>query len=144
MSEAMKSDVNRIEPTYSCFDDAIEFIEQAAKDGRPETRDYLLVHALCVGSTGEPYAHAWVEHDGHCWDSGIINGEKGWYSVACGEYYAARRVVKVTRYSVDEMLAMNRRHRTYGPWESIYQMACRRAGEARRIVDVIAAEGSGR
>ena len=112
-----------IHPTHSCFDDAIERLQEL---GGAAT----LVHAICIGDDGTRYAHAWVEHDGQVWDSGkLADGRRVTYAVALLEYDTARRVQQKWRYTILEMLRENRLHHTFGPWVPELRALC-----GRRIV----------
>jgi hypothetical protein len=92
--------VMNIEPTYTCFDDALELIVERVREDRGAIETLALVHGIATGDRGDLYAHAWVEDGDHCWDSGQVAGQRVYYAVARAEFYAARRVVGSTRYTV--------------------------------------------
>src|SRR5688500_4516611 len=102
-------------PTYSCFDDAMDFIEARIKDNPENARTLVLVHGIAVASNGRRYAHAWVEQGLVCWDAGILEGKRIWYSTRMAEYYVARRIECKTRYSLLEAYDENVRSGHYGP-----------------------------
>src|SRR4249920_2200100 len=53
---------NTVYPTYSCFDDAMEFIDYVACEYKNEDTSMItLLHGLMTGDDGAPHAHAWVE-----------------------------------------------------------------------------------
>jgi hypothetical protein len=112
--------MTNIEPTFSCFDDAIELLGQFVREDRQPT----LVHGLLESISGERYAHAWVEASGLAWDSGILNGQRVAYAVQQFDFYTLRRVKRTWRYTLADMLRENRRTGTYGPWTPELQGLC--------------------
>ncbi len=128
-------------PTFTCFDDATEYIERRVSALPALVQSLVLVHGLAVGDAGEVYAHAWVEEGAACWDAGIVEGQRIWYAVRREEFYAARRVRETTRYSCLEVLLLNREHGHCGPWEARYRAACGRGD--RRVVGSIEADAAG-
>jgi hypothetical protein len=117
-----------ISPTHTCFDDALDFIV-AVLQPHPAARQALaqelcLVHGICRAPDGQPYAHAWVEHQGRCIFRGLLEGNAGYFAARQEAYYAELRVEEVTRYSVPEALAANRHTNTYGPWVPKYLALC--------------------
>lgn len=126
-----------IEPTHSCFDDAIAYLEGRVK-GKPElarSDRIVLVHGIgrfpdgpAARRAGERFAHAWVEADGLCWDAGILDGARVVWSATIAEYYANLRIETTTRYDCLAVWAENRRTGHYGPWEPAYQALCRAGG----------------
>jgi hypothetical protein len=128
-------------PTGHCFDDALEYLNQRvlaeptlAKDRRLE-----LIHGIAIGDAGEPYAHAWCEEGRLCWDAALADGQRMWYSVRRHEFYAARRVHTITRYSVRQACLENLRSRHYGPWKDVYRALC---GSGGRVVGRVSADAS--
>jgi hypothetical protein len=123
-------------PTYQCFDDAIEYIYRAR-----HTPPLTLVHGIAMASDGSRrlYAHAWVEEYGKCWDCGIVEGQRLWYSVPREEFYAARQIQETTRYTLRQVLRENQRTGTTGPWKPEYQALCGRGGS---VMGSIAADAS--
>lgn len=103
-----------IEPTRSCFDDALDFFEQVVDLARM-TRDdlastYRVVHGICVGADiAQRYAHAWVEEigveleytlqDGSSsgykqtllgeivWQAGVVDGARVYFAVERQWFY---------------------------------------------------------
>ena len=121
-----------IRPTFHCFDDAIERLGELVRAGHQPT----LVHGICTGDDGEPYAHAWVEDDGQVWDAGLIDGARVTYAVFVLDYRSAKRVGRTWRYTLLEVLHANREHGTYGPWVPELIALCSRR---HRIVAKVAA-----
>lgn len=120
-------------PTARCFDDAIELLEYLSR-AQPrlvvESRDLWLVHGICQ-SHDEPstsYAHAWVEMADQCFEAGILEGRRLFYAVPHERYYAARRVLQATAYSMLSVMAENERTNNYGPWQPEYSALCRTDG----------------
>jgi hypothetical protein len=116
-------------PTHQCFDDAIAYIsERVIRHPHPARLNKILtlVHGIAMASDGSRrlYAHAWVEEHGKCWDAGIVEGQRIWYSVQREEFYAARQIQETTRYTLHQVLAENRRTHTTGPWKPAYQALC--------------------
>jgi hypothetical protein len=129
-------------PTGHCFDDALEYLNQRvlAEPTLAQGRTLELVHGIAIGDTGEPYAHAWCEEGRHCWDAAIANGERIWYAVARHEFYAARRVHTITRYSVRAACLANLAAGHYGPWKAEYRELC---GRGDRVLGRVAADATG-
>jgi hypothetical protein len=126
-----------IEPTYTCFDDALELIVERGREDRGTVETLALVHGIATGDRGELYAHAWVEDGDHCWDSGQVAGQRVYYAVARAEFYAARRIIGSTRYTVREALRANLQSGHYGPWRPEYRLLC--GSGNRRIMSCIPA-----
>ena len=82
--------------------------------------DHKLVHGICINVDGKRYSHAWVEDLTHCWDRGIIDGRKVYYSMSKQRYYRERVVVDTTKYTIPEVADQNEKHGTYGPWLQKY------------------------
>jgi hypothetical protein len=133
--------VTDILPTFTCFDDATEYIARRVTAKPALVYSLVLVHGLAAGDAGEVYAHAWVEEGGACWDAGLVDGQKIFYAVARDEYYAARRISATTKYSCLELLVNNRRFGHCGPWEARYRAACGRGD--RRVMGKVEADASG-
>jgi hypothetical protein len=129
-----------IHPTHRCFDDAIEFCEQMAREDPAQALTLVVVHGIVLvpedqptdvtdAQPGERSVHAWVETpDGKVWDAGIHEGERIQFAVDRDEYYAHYRVQETTRYTLLELLEHNRASGHYGPWRPEYQALCRNRG----------------
>jgi hypothetical protein len=115
-------------PTFSCFDDAMEFLEALALQGCPKHKlnQHRLVHAVCVAPDGAPFAHAWVEHrlQKLAWLAGIIDGRRTVYGMKLGEFYELYKPKQLTRYTPLEASRENYRTGTMGPWREEYQALC--------------------
>lgn len=122
----MTVDFNALEPTHTCFDDALDLIVDIVKENpRLGPSDELqLVHAICKAPTGELFAHAWVEYKEMCIFAGILNGIKTYFQAAKDEYYLNFAVGEHTKYAVKDAILMNWKHGTYGPWEEKYERLC--------------------
>ena len=110
--------------THSCFDDAMEYCDKAVRE-LPELLDKLIVvHGIALHPEGprkdRPFAHAWVEHAGMCWNSGLVNGEKIWYGVARSEYYVTMRVQETATYDLRKAYRLHQVHHSSGPWVPRY------------------------
>lgn len=130
-----------IKPTFLCFDDALELINERVLEDPTTIDTLILVHGLACGRDGSPYAHAWVEDADLCWDAGLVDGQRIYYAVARKEYYAARQIVSSTRYTVKDACRQNLQSGHYGPWLSTYRAFC---GASQRIMSVIPAAVSDR
>lgn len=111
-------------PTNTCFDDALDYILAMVKEYRINPNNehrYKICHGILLGSDKKPYSHAWVEFDDDVIISGIWNGSKVYATGDRKEYYREVRVTSdVTKYTLQEVLAMNRKYCTYGPWVDRY------------------------
>lgn len=120
-----------IYPTHHCFDDALDFIEELAKQNNPMIHRMRVVHAICLAPDDHQYAHAWVEQDEKfVIFAGILDGKKEWFGAEVGEYYAEHRVQETTKYKPREAVAENWKHNTYGPWIERYKNLCAPKGKA--------------
>jgi hypothetical protein len=126
-------------PTHRCFDDALDYISERLRRHPGLVETLILVHGIARAPNGTLYAHAWTEEDGVCWEGGLLNGERIWFSVSRDEYYAARQIQETTQYTCREALAENLRSGHYGPWKPIYRMLC---GHGNRIMGSIPADAS--
>jgi hypothetical protein len=122
-------------PTGTCFDDAIEYLNEIALHGQRERLLTLkLVHGICLApegaQEGTPFAHAWVEEAGVCVQAGLFSGEpqKVYYGVKRAEFYAKLRVQVATYYTAPEVVVHNRRTGHFGPWEHLYRDLCQEYG----------------
>jgi hypothetical protein len=132
--------VTDIMPTFRCFDDALELInERVLEDPALARGDTLrLVHGIAgVEKDGTPYAHAWVEEGGLCWDAGLVDGQRIYYAVKQAEFYEARQIAVATKYTVRQACLENLRSGHYGPWVEAYRKLCGGGGD--RVVGKIAA-----
>ena len=118
-------------PTYSCFNDAIEYIEEIAKADQQRALGLVLVHAIVVMPDGPEegtlYSHAWVEDGELVWQAGMWNGQRVYFSCLRVEYTRFMRVQDSTRYNLYELYIENRKSGHYGPWKPEYQALCRKA-----------------
>lgn len=131
--------MSTILPTHTCFDDALDFVEERvlADPALARGESLLVVHAIALAPEGprkgEPFAHAWVEElvEGEwlVWQLGWLGGEQVAYSMPRDEHHRHLQVVDETRYTLRQVHAENCRHGTYGPWEERYQALCRERGE---------------
>lgn len=117
-------------PTGSCFDDALEFISERVTENRSAIDALLLVHGIALipedqPEAGKPFAHAWVEEGAEVWQSGILDGERIYFSAPKEEILPKLRVQEATRYAVREAHAENVRTKSYGPWLEKYQGLCK-------------------
>jgi len=136
-----------IEPTHSCFDDAMEFFEMFDVDDvnvRTEMlRSLRLVHGICLSSEGVGYAHGWVEEavEGDIdraewpryvvWQGMVLEGRRAYFAVERAWFYSAYRVKHRTTYSMDQFAAMNLSSGHYGPWVPAYRALARGQRERR-------------
>jgi hypothetical protein len=129
-------EIDRIDPTHTCFDDALDYISsrimEAALKGQPPPLHLILVHAICLipegqPDAGKPFVHAWVEDEALCWDAGIVAGiGRVVYAVNPIEYYRRLRPTSQrTRYNLEEVYEENKRTGHHGPWKPEYLALCR-------------------
>lgn len=121
-----------IYPTFTCFDDALEFVEDLVRTKNTAAlTNVLVVHAICVMPSGERYAHAWVETGGNCIFKGVIEGEACYITARQSEYYDHFAVQETTKYNWLQAGLENRLAGTYGPWEQKY-LALTRQGKGNK------------
>lgn len=116
-------------PTHTCFDDALEFMEDLARNypAALAFEGYKLIHAICLMPDGERYAHAWVEDNaGRAHFFGMIGGEKKRIVKDAKWYRLELRVQEFREYNVHQAWAENKKHGTYGPWVEKYKELCRK------------------
>lgn len=111
-----------IYPTHSCFDDAMEFIEELAKQRNPIVHQMHVVHGICLHpDDNHRYSHAWVEEaEKFVIFAGIHKGVKQYFAAPRDEYHADARVQEFTKYTALEAAQANRRTGSLGPWEQKY------------------------
>lgn len=125
----MNADGQTVYPTHQCFNDALEFFEELAKEKNPVLRmsGYLfLVHGVCLTPEGESYSHAWIEQ-GHATVifKGILHGKAQYFATPKEQYYDEMRVTPdVTRYTPTEALKENLASNHFGPWIQRYRDLC--------------------
>lgn len=140
----------QLTPTWTCFDDALDFFDLALDPTqlRAAEQHFRLVHGICHGhDTGEPYAHAWVEHSDAqrldpawppclVWQGAIMRERRVYYATDRDWFYDAYRITRATRYSLQLALYMNFTTGHYGPWRGDYRELCKR-GDAGRIMGTV-------
>lgn len=123
-----------IYPTYTCFDDALQFLldlfAHNPQDQRHFMRTITLVHGICVDPEGKRYSHAWVEYSvrGECIFRGRVGSPEApptYLRCEKQAFYQEHRVEVVTRYSMQAVRRETRLHGTSGPWKEAYQALCR-------------------
>lgn len=121
---------NKIMPTHTCFDDALEFVEMRLSEKKlfADSDELLVVHGIALAPegerAGEPFAHAWVEEGDLAYQAGMLMGGKVWYGVQREEFYLALRIQRATRYTLREAWERNRESGHFGPWEPEYETLC--------------------
>lgn len=118
-----------IYPTGSCFDDAIEIIKAAAKNGQPNWRNMIIIHGICVDPGGKKFSHAWVEDNQECLWMGIIKGETVIAVANRTEFYEYMSVQDTTAYTIEQAVHEERRTGKCGPWEQKYLDLCKQDEE---------------
>jgi hypothetical protein len=117
-------------PTNTCFDDTGDFLESLARTGASASlvREFTVVHAICLSpDSGEPFVHAWVEHDATdmIWQIGIMDGIRTPFAMVRPALYETLRLQRFTRYTPEQVLAETDRSGHYGPWLEEYKELCR-------------------
>jgi len=123
---------NTVYPTYTCFDDAMEFIDYVAMEYKDEDMSFLtLVHGIINGDDGESYAHAWCEESGMkvAIFAGFLRGEKTYFYSPVDEFYEKYKVKETIRYTIPEAIAKNREYIHFGPWDPKYVALCGNASQ---------------
>lgn len=126
-------------PTHTCFDDAVEFLENLARRGEPFTH-FRVVHAVLkipkpevfIGTADlGVYAHAWLRNptNNTVVFAGIYDNEKIYIEADRDEYYAKIEIVDSTEYDTFEVARLNEIHGTFGPWKEEYIKHCRQGEE---------------
>jgi len=125
-----------IEPTHTCFDDALEFFE-LLRLSEPEVQSYVreslcIAHGICESASGERWVHAWVEEirdddpDRADWPRHVVwqgmrcGSGKGWFAVGAEWFYTAFRVQERELYRVEQFGMLNLLSGHYGPWNPRY------------------------
>lgn len=132
-------------PTFTCFDDALEFVVAMATE-EPclvMADDLFIVHGICLtcgdgddnGADGAivgrdvPYSHGWVEWHGHVIEAGMLDGQRVYISSDVERWNAMHRPQHTTRYVVRQALEEAVRWQHHGPWLPEYQALCRKNAE---------------
>lgn len=114
----------KFRPTHKCYDDALDFlqawvkenIERARRDCRD--RSVMLAHGICrCSEKGTPYAHAWVEIDGQCYNGALDeSGTRVYVEFDREVFHRLFGVIEVNYYSIERAWKENHRTGHYGPW----------------------------
>jgi hypothetical protein len=128
-------DHKHVYPTGTCFDDALDLIQEILKAepdrfSRGEIVLVLrLVHGVCRHTDGTHYAHAWVENVAAdtCLFVGIYRNCRSVIVAARPEFYSAYRVVEtqIERYTYPQVILLNHTTGHYGPWTQTLRDLCR-------------------
>jgi len=120
-------------PTHTCFDDALEFLEDLARREEPFTH-FRVVHALLKNPDSEVYAHAWLLNTANntVVFAGIYDNEKIYIEADADEYYSKIDILDMTQYDSVEICEMNHLYGTYGPWKTQYLEYCRQ-GDSQHV-----------
>ena len=115
-----------IHPTHTCFDDAVEFIEELIKEHPDKLEDIktslLLVHGICLLPNGQRYAHGWVEDNktDSCYFKGIVESECVFLQADRPGFYENFKVQETTKYTLWQVHLENMLSGTFGPWDKKY------------------------
>jgi len=118
-----------IYPTGTCFDDAMELVEEIIKSDKSKLSTLFLVHGICREPGGELFSHAWVEEGDSCYFDGIINGEQAHIECDRAGFHDHFDVQEFTRYTMHKAFTENIRTNNFGPWEEKYLALCGRDRE---------------
>lgn len=120
-----------LEPTHTCFDDALDFLNLMVLANRVKLEEWRLVHALCRFE-GQLYAHAWCERNGETVMAAyVIDGKHTYVETDRAGHYEIFQPVEVWSYSVREAAGLNLRHGHFGPWEPELRKHCTMDGSRR-------------
>lgn len=128
--------MSAILPTNTCFDDVLDHQSAVHRLIPLIVERQFIVHGILLAPEGphqdEPFAHAWVEDDveSRVYQSGIIDGQKIWWSADRTEWESKMRVQQRTRYTFEQALLLNYVSNHFGPWEPAYRHLC---GRGQRI-----------
>ncbi len=125
---------NVLSPTFSCFDDSLEFIDYVACEYPQDDLSMLtLVHGIFTGDDQKPHTHAWVEDSSTetAIFAGILRGTKMYMFARLSDYYDKYKFTETKRYTVQEALRANLASGHFGPWEAKYAALC---GNGERTV----------
>jgi hypothetical protein len=116
--------------TGTCFDDAMDFLEETCKEDMVafvKNEDlFRLVHAIVDPDLGDPYSHAWVEYEEKfVWSGYMFNNERIFVETPIKKFYERLNVKVSKKYTIKEMLNLNKISGTYGPWEKMFIDLCR-------------------
>jgi hypothetical protein len=118
---------NVVHPTFSCFDDAMEFIEYVAKEHKQDDLSMIkLVHGLFTGNDNKSHTHAWVEDSSMevAIFAGMWKGDKIYFYSPIDQFYSSHKITETTKYTLREAAEKNLTHQTFGPWEPKYVALC--------------------
>lgn len=126
----------RIRPTFTCFDDAIDFVVEAKIDSS-KWHEYTIVHGICLAPqpSNVRYVHAWIEHHGKAIQVMLdedAGGERFAVALEAAEFRDHWRVQHETRYTVHEAALENLRTGHKGPWVAKYIRMQERRTDLRR------------
>lgn len=113
-------------PTNTCFDDAMDHLQELVNENpaRRYSGEYVLVHGI-LDNGDHQYAHAWLETDQWAIDGRYFKDKHVMCEFDKKGYYLELNVVEKTVYTVQQTLAMNLKHGTFGPWEEKYRKLCK-------------------
>lgn len=113
-------------PTHTCFDDAIEMIEQFLLKKRFPPDGLFLIHAIVAPDGMKDSSHAWVEDKNDtAFFIAILESRKVVVECSAAQYRKELHVKALTAYTMRETWELNKLHRTYGPWKQEYIALCR-------------------
>jgi hypothetical protein len=89
-------------------------------DDQPATPDTGVV-------AGQRSVHAWVEDGDHVWDCGVLDdGRRIQFCAEKASYYDHYRIQETTKYTMYEVLELNRASGHFGPWKLEYREMLRK------------------
>lgn len=111
-----------LEPTGTCFSDALELMAKAIADG-VDPHEIFVIHAIVDPLGRLPYSHAWLEVGDQAFCYVIHEGERAGLVVS-REVFRKRICVRSEwRYSVEDAYDKNRMFGNFGPWErSLFEL----------------------
>jgi hypothetical protein len=134
----MTIDWKTLQPTGKCFDDALEFLWNAAHEHVNDLGTdfenyhfnfpYRLMHGICrMPVHNTPYAHAWVENikTSHGFHAVLVNANRVFLKLPITELYEFLTPLYIVSYTAREAFEMNKRVGTYGPWRHDILQHCR-------------------
>lgn len=103
-------------PVGECFSFATKFATTILADGI--VSDVKIVHGIVKTKWDKPYAHAWVEAQGRCYDWQMKM--TGTHSMPIKDFYEHYNPTQVKKYKPGEAVGLMAKHGHHGPWMIVY------------------------
>lgn len=108
-------------PTYSCFDNAMEFLEIAARsspDFKKYENNFRIVHGILQSPDFIKISHAWIEvQHKFVIEKYQVDDSFVFVQFLKKEFYEVLNIIENKRYTMEKMIYWNNKTGMYGPWE---------------------------